>query len=158
MAAVTPSRLYPDSRPSPSLLQPPGMSTAPQTPVQFRGATTPPSPPLDLRLPRPTNDCGQFFAAVEQAASAEAQTTASQAGQGIWQAISQAFAALHVQSETWAHYMQTYATTIEAHHASFHKAKKAFADLHGLEHEMEVSAAQKFAALDHEIGELRQAL
>ena len=63
-----------------------------------------------------------------------------------------------MQSETWANYIQQMATIVEAHHASFHKAKKAIADLHGIEHNMEVSAAQKFASLDHEVGELRQAL
>ena len=74
-------------------------SATPQT-------TSPLSPPLELLLPRPTNDCGQFFTAVELAAVAEAQANASQTGPGIWQAISQAFAALHVQSETWAHYIR----------------------------------------------------
>ena len=149
---------------SPSLLQPPGMSPALQTPPPRQGAVTPPSPVVDLRLPRTRNDCAQVFAAVEQAAGLEAQNQAQgqanafQAGQGVWTAVSQAFGALNVQSETWANYIQQMATIVDSHHASFHKAKKAIADLHGIEHNMEVSAAQKFASLDHEVSELRRAL
>jgi hypothetical protein len=167
MAATAPSRLYPDSVMSPALLQPPGMDTAPQTPAPRRGATTPPSPVLDLRLPRTRNDCAQVFAAVEQAAGLEAlnqvqggqgQATASQAGQNVWTLVGQAFGALNVQSEMWAAHNHVMATQVEAHHASFHKAKKAIADLHGIEHNMEVSAAQKFASLDQEVDVLRQAL
>ena len=63
-----------------------------------------------------------------------------------------------MQSETWASNLRHYAVVIDAHHASFHKAKKAIADLHGLHHDLEISAAQKFAALDREVNELRQAL
>ena len=162
MDTSPPSRLYPDSRPSPALSQPPGMVT-PVQPVQRAATSTPPSPQLDLRLPRMTNDCAQYFAAVEQVVNAEiqnqmqGQANAFQAGQGVWMAISHAFHALNVQTDTWAQYLQQYASIIDSHHASFHKAKKAIANLHGLQHDLEVSAALKFSALDRDVGELRQA-
>ena len=59
------------------------------------------------------------------------------------------------------HYLagfQQYAMIIRSHRASFHKAKKAIADPYGMERVLSVSAAQKFAELDRDVGELRQLL
>lgn len=63
-----------------------------------------------------------------------------------------------MQMETWAGHLQQYAMIIGSHQPSFHKATEAIADLHGMEHELSISAAKKFAELDGDAGELRQFL
>ena len=163
MDATPPSRLYPDSRPSPALRQPPGMET-PVQPVQRTGPSTPPSPLLDLRLPRTRNDCAQYFAAVEQAANAEAQNqmqgqaNAFQAGQGVWMAISHAFQALNVQTDTWAQHLAAVRCHCRLAPCLVPQGQEGHCGPAWLQHDLEVSAAQKFAALDREVDELRQAL
>ena len=55
-------------------------------------------------------------------------------------------------------YLKKYGAIIESHHASFLKAKKAIANLHGMEGDREVSAAQKLTARDRDVSELRKSL
>jgi hypothetical protein len=88
----------------------------------------------------------------------QGQANVSATGHGIWVAIPAVFQALNVQMHTWSTYLQQYAANIESHHASFHKAKEAIANSHGMEHDLEVSATQKFAALGRNVSELRQSL
>ena len=84
----------------------------------------------------------------------QGQANVSATGHGIWAAIPAVFQALNVQMHTWSTYLQQYAAIIGSHHASFVKAKKAIANMHGMEHELEVSAAPLDAALDRDATEL----
>lgn len=158
------SRLYPDSGPDPALFQSPHAMMQIPAPLQVH---LPQSPELDLKLSTPTNDMKQFFSAVGQTASLEIQSWARvlATGQasaadpsGFSMSILNAFEALDVQTDTRALDLGEYARIIESHHALFHKAKKADADLHGREDDLSNSAAQKFAAMDREVAGVRQCM